>query len=108
DYTDFGIIRTNGILISSAFGLRSPTNLAQRLYFQRALKHDGAVVGEYQPGDTLSKPSLPIGYPLLDETGRVVRVLYAALDLAALNRRLAKTPLPEGAVVDVFDSRGHV
>src|SRR5439155_9749583 len=76
DYIDFGIVETNGSLISCSYGLKGQTNLANRLYFQRVIKAHGLAVGEFQPGDNLSKPSLLIGYPLLDENGRLVRVVY--------------------------------
>src|ERR1043166_4565845 len=37
DYTDFGIIETNGGLISCSFGRRGQTNAQPRLDFQRVL-----------------------------------------------------------------------
>jgi len=107
DYPDFGIVDTNGSLISCAHGLKGQTNLANRLDFQRVARTHGLAVGEFQPGDNFSKPILPVGYPLLGEHGRLVRVVYASLDLAALNRVLAQAPLPEGGVAEVFDSTGH-
>ncbi len=108
DYTDFGIVETNGSLISCAHGLKGQTNLANRLDFQRVIKARALAVGEFRQEDNFSKPSLPIGYPLLDKSGGLVRVVYAALDLAVLNRDLAQAPLPEGGVAEVFDSTGHV
>ncbi len=108
DYTDFGIIETNGALISCSIGHKGQTNLAGHLHFQRALKSRDLAVGEYQPPDGQCKVGLPIGYPLLDDKGRLVRIVYATLDLAALNRALAKAPLPEGVVAEVFDSTGHL
>jgi len=108
DYTDFGIVETNGALISSSFGLRGETNVAERLDFKGVLKTHDLYVGEYQPSNNLSKASLPLGYPLLDQKGRLVRVIYGALDLAVLNRALVKATLPEGGVAEVFDRNGHV
>jgi signal transduction histidine kinase len=108
DYTDFGIIETNGSLVSCSFGLRGQTNLANRLHFQRVLKTRAPAVGEFQPGDSFSKSSLPIGYPLIDTNGNLVRVLYGALYLAAINRALGQAPLPDGGVVEVFDSTGRI
>jgi len=108
DYTDFGIIETNGALISCSVGRKGQTNLAGHLYFQRVLKTRELAVGEYQPPDGQCKVGLPIGYPLRDDKGRLVRVVYATLDLAALSQALAKSQLPEGGVAEVFDSTGHL
>jgi signal transduction histidine kinase len=108
DYTDFGIIETNGSLVSCSFGLKGQTNFANGLHFQRVLKTRGPAVGEFQPGDSFSKPSLPIGYPLIDTNGNLVRVLYGALDVAAINHALGQAPLPDGGVAEVFDSTGHI
>ncbi len=108
DYTDFGIIETNGALVSCSFGLTGETNLLQQAHFQRALRSHDLAVGDFQPGTSFSKPSLPIAYPLLDEQKRLIRVLYAALDLEALNLALANMPLPKGGVAEVFDSKGRI
>jgi len=45
DYTDFGIVETNGSLISCAHGLKGQTNLANRLDFQRVIKARALAVG---------------------------------------------------------------
>ncbi len=108
DYNDFGIIDTNGMLISSSFGRKGQTNLGGRLHFQRVLKDHVLSVGEFQSGDSLCKPGLPIGYPLFDANSNVVRVVFATLDLAALSRSLAQAPIPEGGIAEVFDSRGRL
>src|SRR5690348_13782840 len=58
DYVDFGIVYTNGALISCSHGLKGETNFANRLDFRRVLKTQRLSVGSYQPGDDLCKPSL--------------------------------------------------
>jgi len=108
NYTDFGVIETNGILTSSSFGQTGETNLWSRLHFQRVLKSGRLAVGEYQPANSRTGASLPIGYPLLDTNRQVVRVVYAALDLGTLQTALNQLVLPEGAVATVFDSKGYV
>jgi signal transduction histidine kinase len=108
DYTDLGIVETNGAVISSSFGLKGVTNILDQPHFQRVLRLHDLVVGDFQPASPLIKASLPVAYPLLDEEKRLIRVLYAALDLDALNRVLAQVPVPEGGVAEVFDSKGRL
>src|ERR1041385_21063 len=108
DYTDFGVIDTNGFLISSAHGLKSQTNLANQLYFQRVVKTHRLAVGEYQPADSFSDPSLAIGFPLFDGNGNLMRIIYASLGLAAIDRALTQASLPEGGFAEVFDCTGHL
>jgi len=108
DYTDFGVIETNGSLISCSHGLKGQTNLANQLHFQRVIKTQRLAVGEFHPADNVSKPSLAIGFPLLDESGHMLRVIYGSLGLAAIDRVLAQATLPEGGVAEVFDTTGHL
>jgi len=107
NYVDFGLIETNGDLIACSF-VRTSVNLADRPHLQRVLKTRDLAIGEYQPGDGTNKPSLPFGYPILDEKGRLARVVYAALDLAVLNKSIVMSELPEGGLIQILDRSGHV
>jgi len=108
DYVDFGLLETDGKLVSCSFGRNRPTNLVEHAEVQRVLKTHDLAVGDYQEGDSVRKPNLPFGYPVLNETGQVVRVLYTALDLTAMNGALAKVRPPEDGVIEVFDSHGNL
>src|SRR5204863_8472454 len=46
DYTDFGLIETNGDLIACSFGRKEKTNLADRAHFQRVLKSRDLAIGD--------------------------------------------------------------
>jgi PAS domain S-box-containing protein len=108
DYNDFGLIETNGTLVSSSFGRQGQTNLFRRAEVQRVLKTLDFAVGSYQPGDDLRKPSLVFGHPVFDEKGRLARVLYMALDLAVINKLTAKAEIAKGGVITIFDREGHI
>lgn len=107
DYIDFGLIETNGDLVSCSLG-RQSTNLASCPYFRRTLQSHGFSVGDYQGGEVTIRPSLPFGFPVLNEKGQIIRVLYAALDLKVMSGLLAKVQLPPGGVAEVFDASGDV
>src|ERR1051325_398754 len=49
NYDDFGVIERDGLLIGSSFGhTNGPTNLADRVHFQRVLKTHDFAIGNYQ------------------------------------------------------------
>ena len=108
NYTDFGLIESNGNLVAWSFGRAGRTNLSDRSHVQRVLQTHDLAIGDYQPGEGTNRPSLPIAYPVLDEQGQLARILYATLDLGALNRIVANTTVPEGGVIQVFDRSGHI
>src|SRR5881394_322526 len=65
DYTDFGLIETNGDLVACSFGRKGPTNLADRPHVRRVIKTRDLAIGDYQPGEGTNRPSLPFGFPVL-------------------------------------------
>ena len=108
NYSDFGLIETNGDLVACSFSRKDPANLSDRAHLRRVLRTRELAIGEYQPGDGTNKPSLPFGYPILDEKGNVARVVYAALDLTVLNKSIVVSELPAGGFIQILDRSGHV
>jgi hypothetical protein len=49
-------------------------------------------LGDYQSDPISGKATLGVGHPVLDETGQVQAVVFAALDLTWLNRLAAEAP----------------
>ncbi|MGH2626312.1 MAG: HAMP domain-containing protein, partial [Anaerolineales bacterium] len=107
-YVNLGAIRPNGDLSCSALPFRGRVNVADRLYFRRALETRDFAIGEYQIGRVTKKATVNFGYPVLDEEGRVQAVAFAALDLAWLNQLVAKAELPPGSVLTVTDHKGTI
>ena len=107
-YTNLGVIAPDGMVTCSAVAPAAPTNLGDRAYFTGAVETRNFVVGEYQVGVITNQPSLNCGYPIINEAGDVVGVVYAALNLAALGAFAAEAELPEGAILTVFDRDGTV
>ena len=107
-YTNFGAIKPNGDLFCSALPTDRPINLADRTYFQRAIKMRAFAIGDYQIGRATGTPSINFGYPILDNAGRVQAVIFAALDLSWLNQLAAEAQLPRGATLTVIDHKGMI
>jgi len=107
-FANLGMIEPDGSLHCSIARLTAKTNVADRNYFQLALREKDFVVGEYQIGRVINRPVLPIAKPILDQTGKVKRVLFATVDLLWLNQVLANTSLPAGGTILLLDRHGTV
>ena len=107
-YLNFGVIEMDGRLFASALPMPPGINLADRGYFQRAVQTKGFAMGEYQIGRISGKASVNFGYPVIDEAGGIQRVVYAALDLAWLEKLAAEAELPPGGNLTVIDGAGSI
>lgn len=108
DYLNFGLIETDGTLYASGADAHGPINLADRPYFQRVLQTGQFSIGDFQVGRLTGEPSLNFGYPVVDEDGKLRRVLFASLKLSLMSRALENIRLPPGAAVTVLDRTGTV
>jgi PAS domain S-box-containing protein len=108
NYSDFGLLETNGNLVSCSVGRVPPTNHNGLAHLDGVVTGLDFTIGNYRAGDGARRPSLFFGHPIFDEKGRLARVLYAALDLAVLNGAAAKSQLPDEGVIHVFDNHGRV
>ncbi|MEN6545406.1 MAG: PAS domain S-box protein [Armatimonadia bacterium] len=107
-FLNIGRVELNGDVNSSALPTRGVVHLGDRSWFRRAIQTGRPSVGEFQIGRITGKPSINFGYPVLDARRRTKWVLFAALDLAGIERVAAKTELPEGATVTVTDRKGTI
>ena len=107
-YANLGAIAPNGDIFCSALPFSGPVNAAERAYFRRAVETRGFAIGEYQIGRITKKRTINFGYPVLDEESRVHAVVFAALDLAWLNKLAAEAQLPQGSTFTVIDSNGTI
>lgn len=105
---NLGLASASGDLLYSAVAVHEPVNVADRLYFQRAVSTGRLSIGEYALGKVTGKPSLHLGFPVTGENGNVKAVIYAALDLSRLAAVASEFPLPPGTVFTVLDSAGNV
>lgn len=105
---NLGAAKPNGDVFCSALPFSGPVNVADRAYFRTALQTRGFAIGDYQIGRVTGKPSVNVGYPVLDSAGQVRAVVFAAIDLAWFSELAAEAKLPEGAVFNVIDHNGTI
>ena len=109
-YANLGVIKTNGDVLASALPLTNTVNLADRSFFQHVLLTHDLSIGDYEVGRISGKPSFNLGYPVLDPSGQVQAVVFAALDLDWLNRSdyALQMQLPERATWTKIDGKGTI
>jgi signal transduction histidine kinase len=105
-YANLGVIDADGNIFCS--GIPGQVYLGDRAYFRRAFETRDFAIGEYQVGRLTRKATVNFGHPVLDDTGRVHGVVYAALDLAWLNQLAKQAGLPPGTMLTVIDRNGTI
>jgi signal transduction histidine kinase len=105
-YANLGVIDVDGNIFCS--GIPGEVYLGDRGYFRRAFETRDFAIGEYQVGRLTRKATVNFGHPVLDDTGRVHGVVYAALDLAWLNQLAKQAGLPPGTMLTVIDRNGTI
>lgn len=85
-YVNLGLIRTNGDFLASALPLAGLANQADREFFRRALATRAFAIGDYPVGITTGKVTVDFGFPVIDASGNVQAVVFAALDLNWFNQ----------------------
>jgi len=107
-YLNYGLLETNGTVYAAAVSYEGEVNLADRSFFQQVMRTRGFTVGDFQREPETGRPCLYFGCPVLDADGEVARVLFATLNLEALNRSVSRVVLPAEAELVVLDRKGQV
>jgi PAS domain S-box-containing protein len=101
-----GAVAPDGVPFCS--GLRAPTDagVADRPYFQRALRDKSLAISGYIIGQETGRPQLNFAYPALNAAGEVRAVVILAFTLGRLSASLSTTALPDGATISLIDGDG--
>ncbi|MDD3936218.1 HD domain-containing phosphohydrolase [Rhodoferax sp.] len=105
EYLNMGVATLSGDIICSAL---PGFNIADRLYFQEALKTRGLVTSDVIQNRPDHKPTIAFARAIHDESGRVEGVVIASWELGWLAKELTNAKLPPGARLGLFDAEGVV
>jgi signal transduction histidine kinase/ActR/RegA family two-component response regulator len=108
DFVNFGLIQLNGDVTCSAVPLPHPVNLGDRTHFRRAVAERRFIAGDYVFGRVIRKHTINLTYPVIDHAGKVLAVVFAAMDLQGLDTFINDVDLPPGSVLATADARGTV
>ena len=108
NFANLGAVQPDGQVFCSAIPTRMGTSMADRLWFQDALAHDGITEGAIVIDRISLKYSMVFGYPVRDERGRLQAVLFATIQLSWFDTLIAKLHLPEGWNAFLLSDTGTV
>lgn len=83
-------------------------SFADRTYFQSGIAGRSFVVGEFTINRFDQRKVLPLAIPVVDDSGRIIGVVAATLDLPWLSNELLTRGLPQGGSVTVADHNGTI
>ncbi len=107
-YINLGVIDLGGELRCSAVPVSSAVNVGDRSYFRKTLATGKFATGDYVFGRVVRKHSINASYPIFDAAGKMVAMVFATFDLAALDRFIADIDLPANAVMVTTDANGVI
>jgi signal transduction histidine kinase len=108
DYANFGLIQLNGDVTCSAVPSPTLVNLGDRAHFKRAVAERRFIAGNYVFGRVIQKHTINLTYPVINANNEVVAVVFAALDLEALDKFVDDVDLPAGSILITADAEGTV
>jgi PAS domain S-box-containing protein len=109
-YSNIEIADSGGTVISSAIALAGRSTIADQDYFREAMKTEDFALGEYQAGRIEDKPAINLAYPIVNEKGRKLGVVVAAMELEKLGNleTWLAAQLPEGSTLTMIDRNGTI
>ncbi|MBI3536656.1 MAG: response regulator [Chloroflexi bacterium] len=107
-YTNIGVAAPNGDVLCNGLPQTQVANIADRAYFQRAVKTREFTTSEYVLGRISGKPTISFAYPVLDDARQLKGILIAGLDLEWMNKLAQGAMLPSGSALTTIDRNGTV
>jgi diguanylate cyclase (GGDEF)-like protein len=109
-YHSIGLIVPGGKQSCNSVVPDSRADLSDRLYFQLAADSGKFAIGEHQIGRSTKLHGLNFGYPVVDASGKLLAVLYVALDLRKFAEQGAMRQMDnaDGRVVTIVDRNGTI
>ncbi len=110
DFAGLSIFDGEGALRCDSDGAsgHSMRPVADQAFYRGAAETRGVAIGDLATDEASGRPVLPIGYPLVDESGAVTGVLGARVDVLQLGERLAETPFYAYTSLILADRAGDV
>jgi len=84
------------------------TSVADQVFFQRAMAHDGLAVGNYWADPASGKKAIHFAHRFYDSEGRVAGLVFAGLDLVWLSEHLKERGLSPTQSILIADREGNI
>ena len=107
-FFQIGKVLPNGDVACTAVPGKGHVNIADRPWFQQALRSNEMEVSDLTVGRVLGKRVINFLKAMRDERGQVQALFYVSISVERLQQELIKASLPEGTRTVVFNERGTV
>jgi len=107
-YTNVAAVTPQGDIFCSGLANQNQRNVADRAYFQEALRERRLGISHVLVGRMSGKPNITIAYPSFDPQGPVHAVVFVGLDLRWLNTLSARAQLPPQSILVALDQQGTI
>ena len=107
-YANIVIGDASGSVWASAVPFQGNLSMADRRYYQEAIRTGTFSSGEYGVGRAGGKPMMSFGYPVKNADNKVIAVIGVALDLEYAQRTFEKINLPPGSSFGILDHQGII
>lgn len=107
-YFDVGLVDATGSPGCRARDSGPAIDLVHDPLLRRVFETKGFVIGDFQLLGNWQRRALMFGYPILDQSGAVRDILFAALDVKWIDQLAAETHLPAGMALTILDGNGTI
>ena len=107
-YQGFAVVDLDGKMFCTSRPISPIVQIADRLWFREAVRTGDFAIGEFSIGRPSGIPVLGLGYPVRDQSSRVVRVVAHGLALRDFQAQADNLPLPADAVLTITDRNGVI
>ncbi|MDR7421154.1 MAG: ATP-binding protein [Armatimonadota bacterium] len=107
-YVNMIVVAADGRVTCSGVPMRSPVQVADRVWFRRVVSARRFTVGTYTVERIGQRPVVPVAYPIFDAAGRLRGVVAAALSVDYLRDLAAVARIPPGGSILVIDDEGTI
>jgi hypothetical protein len=107
-YANLGIAQLDGGIVASGVPLSQPFSAAGHSWFQRLAENPDLESVDYQLDEISGKPAVVLSHPVLDSSGKMKFIAFAALDLGWVNQIFNAAQFPPGSVMTVSDASGKI
>ncbi len=108
DFANLGAARPDGRVFCSASKLPEVVTVNDRQWFQDAMAGEDITTGEFLIGRISLQPGMIFGYPVRNDQGQTIAVLFATIHLGWFDKLITEFKLPEGWNAFLLSETGNV
>ncbi len=108
NYSNLLMLDKKGTLWASALPFKESVSYAERRHVKNALSTGMFSSSEYSMGKLIKKPIFAFALPMKDESGQIIGVAIAALDLDNFKRMLKSLKFGDDTTILLVDHKGTI